>query len=310
MSELAASGEFGPEPAALSGQLEASRQRLLQLRGERVPPGRDDKILTSWNALVIKGLADTARALGRDDLATAAAEALGWLQQHHWRNGRLLATSKDGAARLPAYLDDHALLLDATLALLTVRFSSTALAFAMALADALLHDFEDRMHGGFYFTAHDHETLIHRSRSFSDDAMPSGNAIAVSALQRLGWLLGEPRYLAAAERGLRAAWPTLVDSPLAQVHMATALDEYLQQHAFVILRGEAAQIDLWRRELQRMWRPHTSVIAIPAGMQQLPPALAEKKSREVTCAWLCRGSVCDAPYTSLTDLLQAMQRSS
>jgi len=306
--ELAESGEFSGEPAQLNRLLEAARLRLLQLRAQRVPPGRDEKILTSWNALVIKGLADAARALGRDDLAVAAAAAIAWLQQHHWRNGRLLATSRDGDARLPAYLDDHALLLDAALSLLTVRFSTATLEFAILLADALLQNFEDAEHGGFYFTAHDHEALIHRSRSFSDDATPSGNAIAVSALQKLGWLLGETRYLAAAERGLRAAWPALAESPLAQVHMASALDDYLQQHSFVILRGEPAQIDLWRRELQRVWRPQTSVIAIAADTAQLPPALLEKKSQGSACAYLCRGSVCDAPCSNLADLLKALQR--
>ncbi len=310
ISALAESGEFSPEPEKLEQQLAAARLQLLQVRAGRVAPGRDDKIVTSWNALVIKGLADTARALGRDDLATAAADAVHWLQQHHWRDGRLLATSKDGDARLPGYLDDHALLLDAVLALLTVRFSTTTLQFAISLADALLQNFEDRENGGFYFTAHDSERLIHRSRTFSDDATPAGNAIAVSALQKLGWLLGEARYLDAAEHGLRAAWPTLAQSPLAQVHMANALDDYLQQHVFVILRGEPAQLDLWRRELQRVWRPQVSVIAIATDSAQLPQSLAEKKPQGSACAYLCRGSVCDAPYSSLADLIQALQRRS
>src|SRR5262249_47958418 len=127
---------------------------------------------------------------------------------------------------LDAYLDDHALLIDAILALLTVRFDASWLRFATELADALLTRFEDQSHGGFFFTAHDHETLIHRSRSFMDDATPAGNAIAAKALQRLGWLLGEPRYLWAAERTLRAAWPSLATAPLSQVHMSEALQEH------------------------------------------------------------------------------------
>ncbi|MEO6185071.1 MAG: thioredoxin domain-containing protein [Steroidobacteraceae bacterium] len=308
ISELADSGNFTPDPAMLETLLGAARSRLLEVRAMRIAPGRDDKIVTSWNALVIKGLADTARALGRDDLATVAADAVDWLWRHHWRDGRLCATSKDGDARLPGYLDDHALLLDAVLALLTVRFSTTLLQFATSLADALLQNFEDADHGGFYFTAHDQEQLIHRTRSFSDDATPSGNAIAVSALQKLGWLLGDTRYLDAAERGLRAAWPTLAQSPLAQVHMANALDDHLQQHVFVILRGEPAQIDLWRRELQRVWRPQTSVIAIATETRELPQSLAERKPQGFACAYLCRGSVCEAPCSNLADLIQALQR--
>jgi uncharacterized protein YyaL (SSP411 family) len=284
------------------------RLKLLAARGSRVAPGRDGKLLTGWNALAIKGLADAARALDRRDFADAAARALEFLRLHHWQEGRLLAASRDGGARLGAYLDDHALLIDAILALLTVRFDSGALDFAMQLADALLDRFEDAQHGGFYFTAHDHEALIHRSRSFQDDATPSGNAIAASALQRLGWLLGEPRYLLAAERTLRAAWPQLADAPLGQVHMATTLEEHLAPHEFVVLRGEPGLLETWRRELQRVWRPRVSVIAVPTGAAELPAALAAKTPRGDIVAYRCRGSLCEAPEDSLPALLQGLDQ--
>ncbi len=306
VSDLAESGEFDTHPESLLQQLEAARLQLLQVRSQRLAPGRDDKILTSWNALVIKGMADAARALRRPDLAQAAEAALTWLRQHHWQNGRLFATSKDGEARLPAYLDDHALLLDGILALLTVRFSSEALQFATDLADALLQHFEDAAHGGFFFTAHDHETLIHRSRSFSDDATPSGNAIAAGSLLKLGWLLGNGAYLTAAERTLRAAWPSLVETPLSQVHMATALEEYLHPHSFVILRGAPEHTAPWQQELQRIWQPGTSVMAITADATSLPSALAGKVPQGEVVAYLCRGSVCEAPLQSLPALLQAV----
>jgi len=304
-AELAACGEHGDE-TKVQHRLEASRQVLLARRAQRAPPARDRKILTSWNALAIKALADAARTLQRDDLTHAAAQALEFLRTTHWRDGRLLATSLDGAARLDAYLDDHGLLIDAILALLTLRFETTWLQFAVELAEALLTRFEDHQHGGFFFTAHDHEHLIHRSRSFLDDATPSGNAIAASALQRLGWLLGEPRYLSAAERTLRAAWPQFADAPLAQVHMTDALEEHLQPHVFVILRGEPEQIVAWRRELQRIWRPHLSVLAIPDNAGDLPPALTGKTLRGAATAYVCRGSVCAAPADHLPDLLRTL----
>ena len=281
-------------------------RRLLATRASRVPPGRDEKILTGWNALAIRGLADASRLLDRADFADAAVRALEFLYTHHWRDGRLLATSRDGQARLPAYLDDHALLIDALLTLCTVRFDARWLAFATQLADALLERFEDTQHGGFFFTAHDHEALIHRSRSFHDDATPSGNAIAALALQRLGWLLGETRYLIAAERTLRAAWPTLADAPLGQVHMATALEEHLEPHEFIVLRGEAAELETWRRELQRVWRPRVSVLAVPTDAAGLPAALATKPPRGAIVAYRCRGSHCEAPEESLPALLQRL----
>jgi uncharacterized protein len=310
VEELAASGEFGGDAMQLAQRLDAARGKLYAARAQRIAPGRDDKILTSWNALAIRGLADAARALDEPRFADAAAHALEYLRSVHWQGGRLLATSRDGKARLPAYLDDHALLIDAILSLITVRFDAAALTFATQLAEALLDRFEDRDHGGFFFTASDHETLIHRSRSFSDDATPSGNAIAAQALQKLGWLLGEPRYLAAAERTLQAAWPQLADAPLGLVHMANALEDHLRPHAFILLRGEPATIERWRRELQRVWRPLVSIIAVPAGEPGLPAALAGKPVQGNAVAYLCRGSTCEAPLHELKAVQAALSGAS
>jgi uncharacterized protein YyaL (SSP411 family) len=184
---------------------------------------------------------------------------------------------------------------------LTVRFEAPGW-LRRALADALLDRFEDVENGGFFFTAHDHETLIHRSRNFHDDATPSGNAIAASALQRLGWLLGEPRYLVAAERTLRAAFSSMAHSPLGQVHMANALEEYLEPHEFIVLRGDAEALGTWRRELQRVWRPRVSVIAIPADAPGLPQRW-RIPARPLATG---RGSVCEAPEVNLPALLQRL----
>lgn len=305
---LAASERFGKDPVEISRRLDRSRASLLAARNQRTWPGRDDKVLTSWNALAIRGLADAARALDRPDLATAGAEALDYLREHHWR-GELLAASRDGVARLPAYLDDYAFLIDAILALATVQFRAADLGFAAQLADALLDRFEDRRNGGFYFTAHDHETLIHRSRVFADDAMPSGNAIAASALLRLGCLLAEPRYLVAAERTLRAAWTALDEQPLGHVHMATALEEFLQLPVIVILRGQPEIMALWQAQLQRPFQPRVSLIAIPSDAADLPAALAGKPPQGQIVAYLCRGLQCEAPTSSLASLRESLQRS-
>ena len=155
--------------------IDTARRKLLAVRGRRVPPARDEKILTGWNALAIRGLAIAARALEQPSLADAATRALDAVRRTLWRDGRLLATSRDGRAHLNAYLDDYALLADATLELLQTRWRTEDLAFVRDLLEALLAHFEDRAAGGFWFTSHDHETLIHRSKSFSDDATPNGN---------------------------------------------------------------------------------------------------------------------------------------
>src|SRR6202021_3121887 len=133
-----------------------------------------------WNALMIKGLAIAARVLHRPDLADAATAAADFIHRHLWRDGRLLATHKDGRAHLPAYLDDYAFLADALLELLQARWRDRDLEFARTLAEAILDRFADPEGGGFYFTASDHERLIHRSKTFGDESIPAGNAIPAS----------------------------------------------------------------------------------------------------------------------------------
>ena len=272
------------------------------IRGKRVWPGLDDKILTSWNALAIRGLALASRALDRPDFAAAAGQALDYVRANLWRDGRLLATAKDGVAHLNAYLDDYAYLANALLELLQVRWRNADATWLREILDAMLAHFEDRKLGGFFFTSDDHEQLIHRSKSFSDDAIPSGNGIAARVLIRAGYLLGEARWLEAAERTLRAAWLALNRFPHGHVSLVEALDEYLAAPEIVIIRGTAADGANWQRELNKIYAPHRLVFAIPSDTADLVAALADKKPGATTRAYLCRGSTCSPPIESLPDL--------
>jgi uncharacterized protein YyaL (SSP411 family) len=294
----------------VEARLAAARTRLLALRAQRTRPGRDEKILTSWNALAIRGLATAARVLQRDDLARAATAALGFLRRHHWRGGRLLATSAGGEARLNAYLDDYVFLADAILELATVRFDAAELAFAGELLEVALRAFADHAAGGFYFTAEDHETLISRPKSFGDEALPSGNGVAATVLQRLGLLLGETRYLQAAEGTLRAAWAALGEYPSGHATLLQALEELLQPPLIVILRGPSGVIEPWRRELAARYAPRTLVLAIASdgatAAAALPQALRDKPALPGGAAYLCRGSQCSAPLITLPALVSAL----
>ena len=218
---------LGVAPAQVSAWLALARQQLFTARSRRVWPGRDEKILTAWNGLAIRGLAIAGRLLERSDFVDSAERALDFIQAHLWRDGRLLAVHKDGQSRLNAYLDDYAFLIDGVLELQACRQREGDLEFARSLADVLLGQFEDPASGGFYFTAHDHETLIQRPKPPHDDALPSGNGIAAQVLLKLGRLTGQARYRAAAERTLRWAWPTLGRMPTACNALLTALEEYL-----------------------------------------------------------------------------------
>ncbi len=298
--------QLGVDEETAREQLDSGRAKLLALREGRIRPGRDEKILTSWNGLMIRGMAIAARILAREDLADSAARAVDFIRDRLWRGGRLLATYKDGRARFEAYLDDYAFLIDGLLELVQVRWRTLDLEFAVALAEVLLEHFEDREAGGFYFTADDHEELINRPKNFGDDATPSGNGIAAVVLGRLGHVLGEPRYLEAAERTLLAAWPAMGQQPQAYMSMISALEEHLSPVETVIVRGEQGELAEWRRAASRVYAPRRLVFAIPASESDLPGALAARAARQSTVAYVCHGTQCSAPVESLEALEQAL----
>jgi uncharacterized protein YyaL (SSP411 family) len=283
--------------------IERSKRILLEERGTRIAPGRDEKQLTSWNALAIRGLAIAGRALERPELSIAASKAVDFIKDNLLVDGRLLASYKDGKARFPAYLDDHAFLLDALLELLQSDWNTKNLRFAVQLADLIIEHFEDTQRGAFFFTADDHESLIHRPKSLADEAVPSGNGIAAIALQRLGFLLGETRYLDAAERTLRGAWQAIQEYPHGHVTLLTALEEFLHHPEIIIIRGEASEIARWRDSAARVYAPRRMVFAIDASEIDLPGALEDRKSLAgETLAYRCVGSHCDLPVTSFEAL--------
>jgi hypothetical protein len=299
--------ETGLDAGRVSVLLDAGRAKLLAARERRVRPGRDDKVLTAWNALMVRGLAISGRLLGEPTHVSAAARAVDFLRRQCWKDGGLLASWTDGQARIPAYLDDHAFLLDALLELMQARFRTEDLAFARDLADALLSRFGDAVRGGFWFTAEGQNPPLHRPKSFADDATPSGNGVAAQALARLGWLLGDTRYLDAAERTLRGGFPSLSRMPQAHTAMLNGLDEYLEPGEIVVIRGSADAIAAWSATLAPRYAPRCMIIAIPANAAGLPEALATKAARGGTVAYVCRGPQCSEPVTELPGLLEMLR---
>jgi len=300
--------KLGRSQAEVQTLIDAARTRLLAAREKRVRPGLDDKVLTAWNGLMIRGMSIAGRILGREDYLESACRALDYLRQTHWRDGRLLATSKDGQAHLMAYLDDHAFLLDGVLELLQSRWRDGDLDFAVTLAELLLERFEDPDGGGFYFTAHDHESLIQRPRSFSDEAIPAGNGIAAQALARLGHLLGEQRYLTAAQRVLEAAWHGITQTPYAHASLLVALEEHLVPPETVVLRAGPAVLPQWQRRCQDEYVPGRMVLGIPQDAAGLTGMLAERSPRGEAVAYVCRGLECLAPITGLRALEEQLGR--
>ena len=215
-----------------------ARACLFALREARERPGRDDKVLTSWNALTIEGMAFAARVFAEPRWAASARRAMNFVRRALWRNARLLATSKDGHSHLNAYLDDHAFLLGALLELMQGDvLRAEDLQFARALADLLLEQFEDPVDGGFFFTSHDHEALVLRPKSGHDGATASGNGMAALHLQRLGHLVGEARYVNAAQSAMALFSSEVRRAPQGFATLVTAMAETVSPPTLVMTPG-------------------------------------------------------------------------
>ncbi len=294
LDEIAASlGIAGDEAAS---RLACARRKLLAARGKRIRPGRDDKILTSWNALMAGGMVHAARIFGRADWLASARLALDFARHTLWKDGRLFATHKDGKTHLNAYLDDYAFLLAALLEALQADFREADLAWAETLGDALLESFHDASGGGFFFTSHDHERLIHRPKPGHDNATPSGNGVAAWALNRLSFLTGEMRFQQAAEGTLALFWPGLERSPAGFASLLATLEETLRPPTTVVVTGPERGFGEWREALRRLYRPDAVVLFLPESASALPPPLAKPAGNAVN-AWVCEGVTCMAPLS-------------
>ncbi len=293
---------LGISPAQAAERLASARRRLFAERTRRPAPGRDEKILTAWNGLMIRGMARAGRLLGRADFVASAERAVDFIRSRMLRDGRLFASWKDGKARYRGYLDDYAFLLDGLLELLQVRWRDADIAFAITLAEALLDAFEDEANGGFFFTADDHEQLIQRPKPLADEAIPAGNGVAAQALGRLGHLLGNLNYIDAAEATVRAAWSSITDAPYAHASLLVALDELLNPPATLVLRGDPGALTQWQTHLNQVYRPRLHTIAIPPGARELPGLLGERPLEHHVVAYLCTGHSCNPPLHSLEEL--------
>ena len=279
--------------------LELGRVKLLQKRATRIRPSCDDKILTSWNALMVKGMVTAAFTFNNDRYLDSAENALKFIHKNMYVDGKLLATYREGKAHLNAYLDDYAFLIDALLAFLQCSWDRRWLDMAIHLADELLDSFEDKELGGFFFTSHNHEKLIQRSKSFMDDALPSGNGVAASVLGRLGHLLGDSRYLQASESTLRAAWSSIERYPSAHNALLHALEENISPIKRVIILGETDAAAEWIEKYREDHNPFNNLVLLPTNVSELPGILSKYKTDKSPVAYICQGHACQEPIFDL-----------
>ena len=294
-----------------AGELLASaRAKLFAERQRRPRPGIDNKVLTAWNGLTIRGLSHAGQRLHRPEWLDLAQQTADFLYQQCWQDDELYATWVDGEVRYRGYLDDYANVLDGLIALLAVRWRDSDVRFAKQLADVLLSRFYDTDNGGFYFTSDGHERLIQRPKPTIDDALPPGNGTATVALLKLGHLLGETQYLDAAHNTLRWARAVMEKLPAGHCTLLNALEDVAYPPQQVILRGPAEAMAPWVAELTGTYAPWRTVFAIPyEGAGLIPaylPRLVSAEQQAKVQAFVCSGTQCSLPMDSLEEVKSAL----
>jgi uncharacterized protein len=286
---LVRAGEASPE----------LKRRLYEVRAKRVWPGLDDKRLTSWNALMLAALADAGAVLEREDYLEAARGCAGFiLSELRDGEGRLLRTWKDGQAKLNAYLEDHAYLLEALLTLYEATFDPRWFAEARALADTMIERFADEDRGGFFETSSDHEQLVARRKDLEDHPIPSGNASAAYGLLRLAALTGEHAYEKEAVGVFRLLHTIAARHPQAFAHLLQALDFHLAAVKEVALVGPGREP--LERTVRSRFRPH---LVLAGGEANGVPLLEGREPIDGrAAAYVCEHFACQRPVTEPEEL--------
>jgi uncharacterized protein YyaL (SSP411 family) len=290
------------------------RRRLFEARSKRVRPGLDDKALTSWNALMIAAFAQAAQVLDRPQYAAVAARAAEFVLAHmRGEDGRLLRTwSRGSPAKLNAYLEDYAYLIDALVTLYEATFEGRWLSDALELAGVMVEQFWDEAEGGFWFTGRDHEELIARHKDVQDNATPSGNAMAATGLLRLAALTGRADLRDRAGRVLRLCQGLMEAHPLAAGQSLVALDFWLGPVQEVAVVGDLADEETRRvlRAVRGRYAPNqvTAFRQAGAGEEAMAdvPLLAGKAGGGAVTLYLCENFACRAPAVGAAAALAAL----
>ncbi|MBK6723660.1 MAG: thioredoxin domain-containing protein [Acidobacteria bacterium] len=280
-----------------------SRARLFAEREKRIKPGRDEKVLTAWNGLMLAAFADAAAVLGNEEYLQVAKRNAVFIRTELQKDGRLLRTWKEGSAKLNGYVEDYANVADGLIVLYQVSGDVNYLVEARRLADLMITEFWDEENGGFFFTSNDHEELIVRNKDFYDNATPSGNSVAADVLLRLAKLTGEDKYERFAMTTLRLAATQLRRHPQGFGRTLSALEFHLGVTREIALLGQR-ESSLASDVLQR-YLPD-AVIAISSDVKedsQVVSFLAERSQIDgKPTAYVCRDYVCERPVTTTEGL--------
>jgi uncharacterized protein YyaL (SSP411 family) len=298
----------------VTAALARATETLRVAREKRVKPFRDEKILTSWNALMIAALAEAGGSLRRSDVIAVAEKALDHAENVLVKEGRVLRLAKDGIVKGPGFLDDHAYLANAALDVYEVTGDPRRVTLARSIADAMIAAFHDPKEG-FFFTPKDGEALITRSKDAFDHAVPSGVSMACRALLRLGALFGEKDapYTQLAEKELLRLAPAAVANPFGYGQTLCELDRLVRGTVDVILVGKRRALEPFRDVAFQRWLPNRTVAWIdptnPTSRAACPAQAEGKPDSETPVAYVCRNRTCSLPQATPEDLAALLDAS-
>jgi uncharacterized protein YyaL (SSP411 family) len=300
---------FKMEVGAVREIVEDGRRRLFEVREGRAKPGRDDKVQTSWNGLMISSFARAYAVIGEQRYRDVAERAATFLLDRLLKDGRLLHTYKDGRARFNGYLDDYSFFICGLIDLYEATFDVRWLRQALVLNDVMLGQFWDEAAGGFFFTGRDHEALLVRSKNPYDNAVPSGNSAAAHALLRLSALTGQQDLWEKGAGVLRLFRDFMAEAPGGFSHLLCALNFYLQRPKEIALVGrrDAEDTKQLLATVHGRFLPNKVVCLLDpedgTGVTDVVPLLGGKVQKDGRAtAYVCQSFVCSAPVTGVRDL--------
>ncbi|MDQ6710239.1 MAG: thioredoxin domain-containing protein [Candidatus Dormibacteraeota bacterium] len=300
-----------PVTAEAPAIMDRARARLLEGRSRRVRPHRDEKVLAGWNGLMLRAIADAARILDRPDLELLATRNARFLRDRLTAGRRMLRSYKDGRATLPGYLEDQASVADGLLATYTLTLDSAWLDGLRGTVEEMIASFWDPVAQAFFDTAADHETLVVRPQDTTDNAIPSGTAMAIDVLLRAGTLLGEDSWVERGRTALTRLAPTAARAPLAFGRLLAALDFELARPIEIAIVGESPAEDRLRLldVLRQRYLPNVLLAGSPGDARPNIPILQGRTAiGGRPTAYLCEGFVCQAPTTDAAALAAAIDQ--
>ncbi len=313
LAQIAAANKW--DLPSLERELAEDRAKLLEVRDQRIRPGKDDKILTNWNSLMIDALARASDVLDEPRYLAAAQRAATFiLQKMRGPDGRLLHSYRHGVAKFPAYLDDYAYLINALVSLYEADFNETWIDEAAALTNIVLKHFADPVDGGFFYTADDHEALISRQKDVQDSSVPSSSGMTATAFVRLGTLLGREDLLAAARDSLSSAVGLMEKVPTAAGQSLIATDLLIgPMQEFVIVGTQQEELEDVALALRQKLLPN-AVVALrnlsPTSTRSplLDPLFAGRETAQATTLYICQNFTCQAPLVGWEAIASAIQK--